>query len=265
MWSCGWDFHKPSQNLVNAYKTKNGLPMFDDYDKTNDYPVNGVASEQKWDPRLFHTVGMPSFPYKYEVEYMMTTENSRTPNTYGFYTSLKDVPQRSAGETFDGSWQAFAMNDYVFRYTDVMLMRAEALIELGQLEEARSIVNDIRQRAANSIDKHIGYAKDYCEIALYSSTDFSDKDKARIRLRWERRLEMAMESSRYFDLRRWGVASSVLNVYFEKEKNSSYDGVKYGQYYQDAHYTAGKNEFYPIPYNQLYYVPGLYVQNKGYN
>lgn len=265
MWSCGWDFHKPSQNLVNAFKTKDGLPMLEDYDSSDAYPVNGVPSSQKWDPRLFHTVGMPSFPYKYELDYMMTTANSRTPNTYGFYTSLKDVPQRSKGETFDGSWQAFAMNDYVFRYTDVMLMRAEALVELGRLEDARAIINDIRQRAANSIDKHIAYAKDFCQISLYSSADFSTKEKARVRLRFERRLEMAMESSRYFDLRRWGVASKVLNAYFEKEKDSSYDGVSYGQYYQDAHYTPGKNEFYPIPYNQLYYVPGLYVQNEGYN
>lgn len=265
MWSCGWDFHKPSQDLVNSYKTRNGLPMFEDYDKTDEYPVNGVASAQKWDPRLFHTVGMPSFPYKYESEYMMTKDNSRTPNTYGFYTSLKDVPQRSGGEVFNGSWQAFAMNDYVFRYTDVMLMRAEALIELGRLEEGRTIVNDIRQRAANSIDKHIAYARNFCEISLYSSNDFNSKEKARIRLQWERRLEMAMESSRYFDLRRWGIASTVLNSYFEKEKNATYDGVKYGQYYEDAHYTPGKNEFYPIPYNQLYYVPGLYVQNQGYN
>ena len=91
------------------------------------------------------------------------------------------------------------------------------------------------------------------------------KEQARKCLRWERRLEMAMESSRYFDLRRWGIASEVLNSYFVKEKNSSYDGVQYGQYYEDAHYTAGKNEFYPVPYNQLYYVPGLYKQNKGYN
>ena len=208
---------------------------------------------------------MPTFPYKYEAEYTMTKSNSRTPSTYGFYTSLKEVPQRSAGETFDGSWQAFATNDYVFRYTDVMLMRAEALIELDRLEEAREIINDIRTRAANSVNKHIAYAKDFCEIALYTASDFSDKDKARTRLRWERRLEMAMESSRYFDLRRWGIASSVLNSYFEKAAKSEYEKVKYGQYYKDAHYTPGKNEFYPIPYNQLYYVPGLYVQNEGYN
>ena len=76
---------------------------------------------------------------------------------------------------------------------------------------------------------------------------------------------MAMESSRYFDLRRWGIASKVLNAYFALEKNSSYDGTRYGQYYEDAHYTAGKNEFYPVPYNQMFYVPGLYRQNKNYN
>lgn len=265
IWSCGWDFHKPSQNLVNAFKTKEGLPMFDNYAETDTYPVNHKPSAQKWDPRLFHTVGMPTFPYKYEEAYTMTTANSRTPNTYGYYTSLKEVPQRGAGETFEGSWQAFAMNDYVFRYTDVMLMRAEALIELGELGEARNIINDIRNRAANSIDKHIGYAREFCEIAPYPASYFNDKATARKCLRWERRLEMAMESSRYFDLRRWGIASTVLNAYFETEKNSSYNGVHYGQYYQDAHYTAGKNEFYPIPYNQMYYVPGLYVQNKGYN
>lgn len=265
MWSCGWDFHKPSQNLVNAFKTRDGLPMFDDYNNSIDYPVKGVATSQKWDPRLFHTVGMPSFPYKYEEEYTMTKENSRTPNTYGYYTSLKEVPQRSKGETFNGSWQAFAMNDYVLRYSDVMLMRAEALIELDRMGEARTIINDIRDRAANSISKHIGYASEFCQISPYPAAYFTTKESARRCLQWERRLEMAMENGRYFDLRRWGVASTTLNAYFDSEKNSTYDGQSYGQYYQDAHYTAGKNEFYPVPYNQLYYVPGLYVQNKGYN
>ena len=264
MWSCGWDFHKPSQNLVNAFKTKDGLPMFDTFNNEIAYPIKGVASSQKWDPRLFHTVGMPSFPYKYESEYTMTKDNSRTPNTYGYYTSLKEVPQRSKGETYNGSWQAFAMNDYVFRYTDVMLMRAEALIELDRKEEAREIINAIRQRAANSVNKHIAYASEFCEISLYPSTYFQTKDMARECLRWERRLEMAMENGRYFDLRRWGIASKTLNEYFKTEQKAVYEGQEYAKYYSDAFYTAGKNEFYPIPYNQLYYVPGLYVQNQGY-
>ena len=264
IWSCGWDFHKPSQNLVSAFKTKDGLPDFDNFDKTIDYPINGVPTAQKWDPRLFHTVGMPTFPYKYEESYTLTKDNSRSPNTYGYYTSLKEVPQRSKGESYNGDWQAFAMNDYVFRYTDVMLMRAEALIEIGQLGEARTIINDIRQRAKNSVAKHIQYAADQCEIALYPDTYFKDKETARKCLQWERRLELAMENGRYFDLRRWGIASKTLNAYFETEKNDVYDGQTYAQYLKDAHYTPGKNEFYPVPYNQLYYVPGLYSQNKGY-
>ena len=264
MWSCGWDFHKPTQNLVNAFKTENGLPMFDTYNNVIAYPINGVPTAQKWDPRLFHTVGMPTFPYKYEAEYTMTKDNSRTPNTYGYYASLKEVPQRSKGETFDNPWQAFAMNDYVLRYSDVMLMRAEAMIETGNLQDARTIINDIRQRAKNSIDKHIPYAADQCEIALYPASDFSSKEAARLRLQWERRLELAMENERYFDLRRWGIASKTLNTFFDTEKNSVYDGQTYAQYYGDAHYTAGKNEYFPIPYIQLFYVPGLYTQNKGY-
>lgn len=273
MWSCGWDFHKPSQNLVNAFKTENGLPMFEHYNDKIDYPVNGQVSTQKWDPRLFHTVGMPTFPYKYESEYMQTVANSRTPNTYGYYTSLKEVPQRSKGETFNGSWQAFATADYVFRYTDVMLMRAEALVELNRLGEAQDIINDIRQRAANSISKHIDYAADMCEIALYPEGYFSSKEIARKCVRWERRLELAMENGRYFDLRRWGIASETLNAYFASEQNDVYTYVNeagetvkqtYAQYYKDAKYTPEKNEYFPIPYNQLFYIPGLYVQNKGY-
>ena len=265
MWSCGWDFHKPSQNLVNAFKTKDGLPMFEDYNKETAYPVNGVPTAQKWDPRLFHTVGMPTFPYKYEEAYTMTTDNSRNPSTYGYYASLKEVPQRSKGESYDNPWQAFPMNDYVLRYTDVMLMRAEALVETGALEEARAIVNEIRQRAKNSVGKHIGYAANQCDISLYSANDFSTQEKARLRVRWERRLELAMEDGRFFDLRRWGIASTTLNGFFESEQNCVYEGQAYAAYYKDAHFTAGKNEYFPLPYIQMYYVPGLYTQNKNYN
>lgn len=264
IWSCGWDFQKPSQDFVNAFKTRNGLPEFDDYDATNDHPVNGQPTAQKWDPRLFHTVGMPTFPYKYDKEYTLTTANSRTPNTYGYYTDMKCVPQRSKGETYNGSWQAFAMNEYVIRYTESMLDRAEALIELGRLAEARTIINDIRRRAANSIKKHIEYAADQCEISLYPESYFQNKEMARKCLRWERRLEMGQEHERFFDLRRWGMLSTTLNSYFKREVNDSYNGQTYAQYYKDAHFTSGKNEYFPIPYNQLYYIPGLYTQNKGY-
>ena len=265
IWSCGWDFHKPSQNLVNAFKTRNGLPM-DDFDADhNAIVVNGADSKYKYDPRLFHTVGMPTYPYKYEEQYTLTKANSRTPNTYGYYCSMKEVPQRSKGEDYDMPWQAFGVNDYVLRYTDVMLMRAEALIEKGDLNgEALQIINDIRSRAKKDINATslIGYAKDQCDIALYGG--FATKDDARKALRWERRVELAMEGHRFFDLRRWGMLSTTLNKYFETEKTDEYDSQTYALYYKDAFFTAGKNEYFPIANNQMNYVQGLYHQNKGY-
>ena len=289
IWTMGHDFHKPSQNLVNAFKTKDGLPIFDQYEDGNyeiDYPINGQPTAQKWDPRLFHTVGMPTFPYKYEEEYTLTLLNARTPNVYGYYCSMKEVPQRSKGESYHDSWQEFATADYVFRYSDVMLMRAEAMIETGDLAGARNIINDIRRRAGNSIAKHISYAADQCEIAEYPmSPYFDNKENARQCLRWERRLEMAMENGRYFDLRRWGIASETLTAFFASEQKDVYyctdkNGVPlqyapvdesgnvtsqaYADYYRDARYTADKNEYFPIPYNQMFYRPGLYTQNRNY-
>ena len=75
---------------------------------------------------------------------------------------------------------------------------------------------------------------------------------------------MAMENGRFFDLRRWGIASETLNKYFESEQKDQYGEQTYAQYLKAAKFTPGKNEFYPVPYNQLYYIPGLYKQNKGY-
>lgn len=275
IWSKGWDFHKPTQNLVNAYKTEQGLPVAD-AQAEDKWPDMAAPDAQKWDPRLFHTVGMPSWPYKYDPNLVMTTDNSRTPSDYGHYTSLKEVPQYPgvANESMhDGTWQHFSNNEYVFRYTDVMLMRAEALIELGELDEAEGIVNDIRDRAARSVSKHIGYAAGWCDVKPYPTGYFSSKEIARQAYRTERRLEMGMENRRYFDLRRWGIASTTLDKFYHDDIDSHFSGLNslgevvnttYAGYLKDAKYTTNKNEFWPIPNPQMLYVPGLYTQNPGY-
>ena len=79
------DFHKPSQNLVNAFKTVNGLPDFDNFNN-NDYN----AATDKTDPRLFHTVALPGLPYKYNTELIYKNDWNRNSNVYGFYASLKE-------------------------------------------------------------------------------------------------------------------------------------------------------------------------------
>ena len=93
-----------------------------------------------------------------------------------------------------------------------MLMRAEALIESGDYNgEALQIINTIRERAKRDISSTslIKYAKDQCDIALYGN--FASQDDARKALRWERRVELAMEGHRFFDLRRWGLLSTILH------------------------------------------------------
>ena len=84
-----------------------------------------------------------------------------------------------------------------------------------------------------------------------------NQENARQALRFERRLELAMESQRFFDLVRWGVADEVLNAYLEKEMIRR-------PFLQGGKFTAGKHEYLPIPQSQINFSQGLYAQNPGY-
>ncbi len=248
------DFHKPSQNLVNAYKTdKTGLPMFDSFDNTNYDSKANTA-----DPRLYHTVAMPGFPYKYNKELIYEEGWNRNPTVYGYYASLK--------ENVDPSCDCFvnvapfygnSKNRIIIRYADAILMRAEALIELGRHNEALPLINQIRERAQRSTDM-IDYAPKL-SVSLYQpgvnctwSNDF-----ARQALRWERRLEFAMEGSRFFDLVRWGIADQVINAYFKTESSRR-------SFLRSGNFTKSKNEYIPIPQQQINFVNGIYKQNYGW-
>ena len=81
---------------------------------------------------------------------------------------------------------------------------------------------------------------------------------AREALRWERRLEFAMEGSRFFDLVRWGIADEVINDYYSSEVS------RRSTLYSGARFTKNKNEYIPIPQNQIGYVKGFYKQNYGW-
>jgi hypothetical protein len=248
----GGDFNKPSQNLVDAFKTKNGLPMFDtfadaDYNETSD----------KVDPRLFHTVAIPGKPYKYTaVNYLQT--QSRNPGMYGYFSSLKEnVDPASIYYVKTGPWYANSKNQIVIRYADVLLMRAEALIETGSYNDALPLINQIRSRAKASTGL-IGFAKNL-DIQLYQNgvNCTWNQDFARKALRWERRLEFAMEGSRFFDLTRWGVTDAVINNYYRKEE------LKH-TFFQGAQFTKNKNEYVPVPIQQINFSKGIYKQNYGF-
>lgn len=247
------DFQKPSQNLVNAFKTADGLPEFSDYNKA-DYNANS----DKVDPRLYHTVALPGIPYKYDTKTIFDESWTRN-KAYGLYSSLKEnVALNDPSSILIDPFRANTKNRIVIRYADVVLMRAEALIELHREREALPFINDIRERAQKSTGL-IPYAANVA-IALYNDQVNCNwtKPYARQALRWERRLELAMESQRFFDLVRWGITDSVINTFYKEE-------TPIRAYYEGAHFDKNKEEYVPVPQQQINFSKQVYKQNYGYN
>lgn len=249
------DFVKPSQSLVNAFRTDNGLPMFNDYNTNN----SGYAEQN--DPRLFHTVALPGLPYKYNESRIYEDGWNRNPNTYGLYASLKENVDPDCDCFVEMvPFYANTKNRILIRYADVLLMKAEALIELHRATEPEviNLINSIRNRAKNSTG-FISYIADKTNISLYQNGVNCTWDEAFARqaLRWERRLELAMENGRFFDLVRWGVAHDAMNSYYNNEKTRRY-------YYSGAQFTKNKHEYLPIPEQQVKFSKYLYEQNVGY-
>lgn len=250
----GCDFYKPSQNLVNAYRTDaDGHPFIDTFNN-KDYDLTQDA-----DPRLFLTVGLTGLPYEFNSKYMMDASStwSRSNGLYGYYVTLKQNVDPDCGYLVKGSWWGTPMNRIVFRYADVLLERAEAYAQLNETGEAIKLVNKIRLRAKQSTGMIANYPSDYgvkFNISTYNGS-YSQEEALKI-VKMERRLEMGMESERFFDLVRWGEAEKVLNKYFAEETNNC-------SIYGDAHFTADKNEYLPIPFSQVAASDGHYTQNIG--
>ena len=250
----GCDFYKPSQNLVNAYRTDaDGHPFIDTFNN-KDYDLTQDA-----DPRLFLTVGLTGLPYEFNSKYMMDASStwSRSNGLYGYYVTLKQNVDPDCGYLVKGSWWGTPMNRIVFRYADVLLERAEAYAQLNETGEAIKLVNKIRKRAKQSTGMIANYPSDYgvkFNISTYNGS-YSQEEALKI-VKMERRLEMGMESERFFDLVRWGEAEKVLNKYFAEETNKC-------SIYGDAHFTANKNEYLPIPFSQVAASDGHYTQNIG--
>lgn len=250
----GCDFYKPSQNLVNAYRTDaDGHPFIDTFNN-KDYDLTQDA-----DPRLFLTVGLTGLPYEFNSKYMMDASStwSRSNGLYGYYVTLKQNVDPDCGYMVKGSWWGTPMNRIVFRYADVLLERAEAYAQLNETSEAIKLVNKIRLRAKQSTGMIANYPSDYgvkFNISTYNGS-YSQEDALKI-VKMERRLEMGMESERFFDLVRWGEAEKVLNKYFAEETNNC-------SIYGEAHFTANKNEYLPIPFSQVAASDGHYTQNIG--
>ncbi|AKD56378.1 RagB/SusD family nutrient uptake outer membrane protein [Spirosoma radiotolerans] len=251
---CG--FHQPSQNLANAFGTDaNGLPKFDTFNEgIIDFKTATV------DPRVDHSIGIDGHPYKYNASLPFSTSWIRDAGTYGFFQSMKEQQlATSSSYKKSGPFIGSSKNIDIIRYADVLLWQAEAYIELGQQAQALPLINAIRARAAASTGrtkKADGTDPSNYLIKPYDAAKWT-QSYARRALQWERRLEFALESPRFFDLVRWGIAEPTLNAYLAKEipRRSFLSGGKF---------TAGRDEYLPIPQREINFTKGLYKQNPGF-
>ncbi len=270
----GWG-NQPSFSLVNSYKTLNGLPMlttWNDEDLKNDMglelnvpftPYTGPI-----DPRLDWTVGRRHLPF----------------HDYGLYEARFDVggPYRTKkivhwkkdeGQTqiIDGWQQTNGANFSMIRFADVLLWAAEVEVEIGSLDAAEDYVNIVRNRAANVAGFLKTYIDDTNPTAGFTNTPAANydiapyageftaegPDFAREAVRFERKLELAMEGHRFFDLQRYdqgqpGYMADMLNAYIAHEKATQLatTGAEY-LVFESATFVKGRHEIYAIPQEQI--------------
>lgn len=265
---CG--FYQPTQNLVNAFQTDptTGLPLlntFDDTDVTND---DGLPPTDPFtphagplDPRLDFTVGRRGLDFVGYGEMPGQETWIRDPASGGPYLAKKHMftQEEEGSAKANGEWGETlnAINFNVIRLADVILMAAECEAELNSLENARNLVNLIRARARDGAvltDASDNPAANY--IVDTYNTAFASQQEAIDAVRFERRLELAGEGQRFFDLRRWGIAAETLNTFITKASQRRV--LLSGGVYE------AKNDLCPIPINAIDLSGGALTQNPGF-
>ena len=267
---CGFD--QPSVNLVNFFKTDaaTGLPLALTSPTTWNTGDNSFVAGNMTpvDPRLDWTVGRQGVPFKdwgaYDESWVRDLANG------GPYMPKKIIHEKGSGQEATVGWQPqqqSSINIHIYRYADMLLMLAEADVETGNLAGALAIVNQIRARAAvtaqgpgtsradmaiSPSDSRITWAT--YRIGPYPS--FPDANYARQAVQFERRLELAMEGQRLFDLRRWGNAAPVINGYLTGTGPAPW-GSNGGRedarrsYKKLAEAFAARHRWFAIPQDQI--------------
>jgi len=254
---CG--FNQPSQDLVNSYKTDaNGLPLIDGTD---------VSAGDNVDPRLDLSVGRDDVPYWDHGVHNPTWIRDR--NFGGPYSPKKTQYWASQPEfsssTSPGAWgpQVSAINYNIVRYADVLLMLAEAEVETGNLDRARALVNEVRARAngcaqgpgTSAADVLVSPDDPSITWANYAVGTYDDPwtsaSAARDAVRLERRIELANEGHRMYDLRRWGILAQTMNSYFAANNARSDDDPSKRRYLSEAFNVGDIHNRYPLPGTQV--------------
>ena len=262
--------------------------------------AGGIAGAPAVDPRLDWTVGRDRTPYKdWGLPFRGWIRDASYSGPYSPKKNVQENSANGEDNVGWQTTQTNDVNIHIYRFADAMLLLAEADVMTGNLELARGLVNQIRARAGQvsqgcgvPTDASLAGAADSVvlfypscagdhriaiplvqsatvdslttpwatyRIGMYPGP-WTDQAAALQAVKQERRLELAMEGQRFFDLRRWGDADTVIANYIAVEKNRIpyLAGVSF----------AARNHLYPIPAIQveLSKVGGtdMLVQNPGW-
>jgi hypothetical protein len=265
---CG--FFQPTIDLANSFKVDaNGLPLLDGSYTTDPYisDLNLVDAEKtaykvntklSFDPRIDYTIGRRGVDYRKGYGPMPGDAWIRDASNGGPFVVVKNVldADQVATGTAPGATNVTGLNTNLIRLADIYLMAAECAVENGDLPRALVLVNKVRSRAALLPGKTIstGVPAAAYKVGLYPS--FANPDYARNAVRFERRLELALEGHRFFDLVRWGTIKPTLERYFAFE----------GGYFQ---YLKGisietRDSYFPLPQDQIDRSQGILKQSPEY-
>ncbi len=218
---------QPMRNLVDAYYATDGLPI------TKSPLYKSATPKDNRDPRLSASVYFKNDVFLTDLNRVFT---GNTATTFG----LKKYIRSSASATGISVGSAGGQDFYVIRYADLLLMRAEALVETNQLAGAYALVNQVRARV---------------KMPTVESVEGTNLTQAQLRaiVRHERRVELAFEGLRFFDVKRWGEIEAAYQRAIG-DKVSGYQPV----------YRGKKSEVFPIPQSELDANKSL-VQNPAWN
>lgn len=283
-------FFQPTFEMGNSFRTVGGLPLVDDgagaYDPAYNLPANelktdmGLESKDPFtpdagelDPRLDHSIGRRGIPYLDWQDFPGKAWIRNQPNAGPYQTKKYAYYKSDKGSFQDNStWTPgyTAINYTIIRFADVLLMAAEAEIEVGSPAKALEYVNHVRARAANPagfVQKGGGPAANYV-INQYPGP-FAKDDASREKVRFERKLELSGEGHRFYDLVRWSGgygATTTTPDYVEKVISAylTYESPKIPSgAFSGASFSA-VDRLLPLPQGQLDLKPGVLTQNPGF-
>ena len=282
--SCGgWGFYQPSQCLFEAFQVDaNGLPVLDIANRkalASDMNVgsgeNFTPTTELLDPRVDWIIGRRGVDFL-GWGIMPGNDWIREQGNGGpFFTKIFMHKLSEQSLCLNGTGFNNPKNFRTYRYASILLWKAECLIEKGNLDGARLLVNMIRNRAKGSTPvmglcsstKNLGSSPvvDYTKPAAnykvepYPDGAFDTKANALKAVQMETRLEFACTNHRFFDLRRWGIIATTLNDYISRD-------IKFRTFMANpvAVFNATEDDYWPLPQDQIDLQKGVLTQDASY-